>query len=74
MFLENTYFIMKITINSNAHETLSTTVAELSKELGLPDTGVALAVNYQMVTREKWAETLLKENDDILIIKAASGG
>ena len=65
---------MKIIINSKAHETLSTTVAELSKELGLPDSGVALAVNYQMVTREKWAETLLKENDDILIIKAASGG
>jgi thiamine biosynthesis protein ThiS len=42
--------------------------------LGLPDSGVALAVNYQMVTRENWAETLLKENDDILIIKAASGG
>ncbi|MBQ3658356.1 MAG: sulfur carrier protein ThiS [Bacteroidales bacterium] len=65
---------MKIIINSKTQETVSKTVAELAKELNLPDLGVALAVNSEMIPRDKWQEKLLKENDDILIIKAASGG
>jgi sulfur carrier protein len=65
---------MNVIINSNPVQSTAQTVSELAAELKLPDSGVALAVNSCMIPREKWAETPLRENDDILIIKAASGG
>lgn len=38
------------------------------------DTGVALAVNDQIVPRQQWDSYLLKPNDNILIITAVQGG
>ncbi|MDW3191655.1 MAG: sulfur carrier protein ThiS [Cytophagales bacterium] len=38
------------------------------------DTGVALAVNDQIVPRQQWEDYLLKPNDNILIITAVQGG
>jgi sulfur carrier protein len=36
--------------------------------------GIAVAVNGNVVPRDKWAETLLINNDAVLVIKAAQGG
>ncbi|MCB0332545.1 MAG: sulfur carrier protein ThiS [Bdellovibrionales bacterium] len=36
--------------------------------------GVALAVNDSVVSRKDWAQTVLHENDRILIITATQGG
>lgn len=38
------------------------------------ETGVALAVNDQIVPRKQWDQYLLKPNDNILIITAVQGG
>lgn len=38
------------------------------------DTGVALAINDQVVPRQLWEQYLLKPNDNILIITAVQGG
>lgn len=38
------------------------------------DTGVALAINDQIVPRKEWDDYLLKPNDNILIITAVQGG
>ncbi|MBQ5403418.1 MAG: sulfur carrier protein ThiS [Bacteroidales bacterium] len=65
---------MKVIINSKEQEISCKTVADLAQELGLPDSGVALAVNSEMIPRDNWQGKQLNENDDILIIKAASGG
>lgn len=37
-------------------------------------TGVALAVNDEIVPRQQWEDYLLKPNDNILIITAVQGG
>ncbi|MBQ3689511.1 MAG: sulfur carrier protein ThiS [Bacteroidales bacterium] len=65
---------MKVIINSKEQEISCKTVADLAQELGLPNSGVALAVNSEMIPRDNWQGKQLNENDDILIIKAASGG
>lgn len=36
--------------------------------------GVAVAVNNQVVAKDRWEETILQENDHILIIGAYYGG
>jgi len=65
---------MVITINNKVQETLSSNLKELSLELQLPERGVAVAVNNKMITRELWETTGLRENDAVVIIKAACGG
>ncbi|MGN0221521.1 MAG: sulfur carrier protein ThiS [Prevotella sp.] len=51
-----------------------TTVEGLAKERHLPEKGVALAVNNQMVPRTEWNGRVLAEGDDIVILKAFCGG
>lgn len=65
---------MKIIINNKSTETNAANVAELVKELSMPDRGVAVAIDMQMVQRMDWEATTLKENDDVTIIVAACGG
>lgn len=65
---------MKITVNSKEVETTSQTVAELAKELDLPEKGIALAINNGLVPRTDWERKSLTEGDKIIIIKATCGG
>lgn len=65
---------MKIKINNKETETLATTLAELAASQHLPERGVAMAVNNEMVTRADWADRLIREGDDIVILKAFCGG
>ena len=36
--------------------------------------GVAVALNYNIVPKQKWNETKVKENDEIEIVQAVQGG
>ena len=47
---------------------------QLAETLQMPDKGVAVAVNNQMIPRTKWSETILQETDQVVVIKAACGG
>ncbi|MDE6493378.1 MAG: sulfur carrier protein ThiS [Bacteroidales bacterium] len=51
------------------------TVHQLMQSKNLLDKGgIALAVNNQVVPKEKWEHTVLKENDMLLLIGASYGG
>lgn len=65
---------MKVIINQKETETQVTNLQALAEELNLPDKGVAVAVGNVMVPRTSWATTELKENADIIIVKAFCGG
>ena len=65
---------MKILINNKPTETDATNLKELAATLALPKNGVAMAIGTTMVQRTAWDTTLLKENDSVIIIKAACGG
>lgn len=65
---------MKIRINNKEIETLAVTVADLAIEQNLPEKGVALAISNEMVPRTEWSNRLLKDGDDIVILKAFCGG
>jgi sulfur carrier protein len=36
--------------------------------------GVAVALNFSIVPKQKWNETILKDNDEIEIVHAVQGG
>jgi len=65
---------MKVIINNKETETQAKTIKELAEEMKLPATGVAVAISNVMVPRDEWSSTEVKENADIVIVKAFCGG
>ena len=66
---------MKLNVNGKEQDVPEgLTLAELAEILQTPAQGVAVAVENQLVPRARWTETRLKENDRIVVIKAACGG
>ncbi|MET9339749.1 sulfur carrier protein ThiS [Nonomuraea sp. NPDC003804] len=66
---------MHVTINGAAHEVPDgTTVAQAVQRLTAQTTGVAVAVNDEVVTRGTWETTSLADRDRVEILTAVQGG
>jgi len=67
---------MNITVNNKTQLVAedSTNLTSLIKQLKINDTGIAIAINLTVVSKSDWHKTILKENDNITIIKATQGG
>ncbi len=65
---------MNVQINNQDHQTEARNLQDLAIELQLPQKGVAVAIDNQMIPRGSWAQTALQEGVRIVIIKAACGG
>jgi len=66
---------MKITVNNDLLEVgEGVTVENLIELLGFQHYQLAVAINNRIVSKTKWQQTPLHENDNIIIIKAVSGG
>jgi sulfur carrier protein len=46
----------------------------VTARLGEKKKGIAVAVNETVVPKDLWQSTILKTNDNVLIIKATQGG
>ncbi|MBK9794314.1 MAG: sulfur carrier protein ThiS [Sphingobacteriales bacterium] len=67
---------MQITINNQSYTfdeyvSLEHAVESLSLE---DTTGIALALNEEIIPRSQWSETILTNEDKIIIIGAVAGG
>ena len=65
---------MEIQINNTPKETQATTLSALIAEAGLPEKGIAAAIDNKMIPKAEWESTPLHEGANIVIIKAACGG
>ncbi|MDR0713702.1 MAG: sulfur carrier protein ThiS [Bacteroidales bacterium] len=66
---------MNITVNEKKYETTEgASLSSLLEDLSLKPSGVAMAINDEVIPRELWASTLLSDGMNILVIRAASGG
>ena len=65
---------MRVIINGEAREIASTRVDALLGELDYEGTHFAIAVNYDVLPKSRWAETPLKAGDEIEIITPRQGG
>ncbi len=66
---------MRIQVNGEEKEVEgASTVADLLGELGLEVSGLAVAVNMEIVRRGDYAVTNFSEGDEIEIVRAVGGG
>ena len=65
---------MKILFNQQPLEVSANNLSDLSLELQLPTSGIAMAVNNRLVPRTQWQDFLLQDGMSILVIKAVCGG
>ena len=67
---------MKLSVNDKHLELLvGNSLFHLIENLSMTSrTGIAVAVNAQVVPKNEWKIFSLKENDSVMIIKASQGG
>lgn len=67
---------MNVSVNDKSVEVAhQANLYTLISQLKLPSTsGIAVAVNSQIIKRDQWDKHQLSENDQVLIIKATQGG
>ena len=65
---------MFLIVNGERRETKATRVDALLAELEYEGAHLAVAVNYDVVPRTRWAETPLNDNDAVEILTPRQGG
>ena len=65
---------MRVTVNGEPREISSASVDALLGELDYQGSHFAIALNYDVLPRAKWAQTPLKNGDEIEIITPRQGG
>lgn len=65
---------MKVTVNDETVEVANdTTVAALLDNLGFPEKGIAVAVDWAVLPRSEW-ETTLADGARVEVVTAVQGG
>jgi sulfur carrier protein len=65
---------MRVTVNGEQREVAASHVDALLAELDYAGSHFAIALNYDVVPKSRWAETALKAGDEIEIITPRQGG
>lgn len=67
---------MTISVNNQTIEVEAQTKLSnlVFQQIGENSKGIAVAINGQVIPKDSWMETPVKENDELLIIKATQGG
>jgi sulfur carrier protein len=65
---------MRVIINGEAREIASRRIDALLDELEYQGTHFAIALNFDVLPRSRWAQTQLKSGDEIEIITPRQGG
>jgi sulfur carrier protein len=65
---------MRLTVNGEQKDVAATRIDALLGELEFEGTHFAIAVNYDVVPKARWAETALADGDTIEILTPRQGG
>ena len=65
---------MRVIVNGEEREISSASIDALLGELDYEGTHFAIALNYDVVPKSRWAETEIKSGDEIEIITPRQGG
>jgi sulfur carrier protein len=65
---------MRVTVNGEPREIVSSRVDALLGELEYEGTHFAIALNYDVLPKSQWAQTPIKHGDEIEIITPRQGG
>ncbi len=66
---------MTIRLNDRVYEVKEgTSLTTFIEDIGLKSQGIAIAVNYEVIPKRQWAETILYDKMELMLIHAVSGG
>lgn len=67
---------MQLTVNQQPLQVEQSriTIEEFLRLRSLPEASIVVAVNGEVIPQSRWTETVLKEGDDVDIVRAVSGG
>ncbi|MDR0612089.1 MAG: sulfur carrier protein ThiS [Dysgonamonadaceae bacterium] len=66
---------MEIILNDKPYPVKdSTTLAAFVESLELKQEGIAIAIDYNVVPKDRWAKTVLTDKMELVLIHAVSGG
>jgi sulfur carrier protein len=65
---------MRVTVNGEQKDVAATRIDALLGELEFEGTHFAIAVNYDVVPRARWAERAIAEGDMVEILTPRQGG
>jgi sulfur carrier protein len=65
---------MRVIVNGEPREINAASIAALLSELDYEGTHFAIALNYDVLPKGRWAETALQAGDEIEIITPRQGG
>lgn len=67
--------MMHILVNDQAHTVKNPLdLKSLLEQINVSEKGIAVALNQSIVQKQEWPNTQLKNDDQVLIIKATQGG
>ncbi|MDR2057520.1 MAG: sulfur carrier protein ThiS [Dysgonamonadaceae bacterium] len=67
--------MITITLNDKPHEVAEDmSLAAFIESLGLKPQGIAVAINYEVIPRDQWTDTILSDRLELMLIQAVSGG
>ncbi|MBU6462026.1 MAG: sulfur carrier protein ThiS [Bradyrhizobium sp.] len=65
---------MRVIVNGEQREIASARIDALLRELEYEGTHFAIALNYDVLPKSRWADTTIKSGDEIEIITPRQGG
>jgi sulfur carrier protein len=65
---------MRVTVNGEPREIAAQSITALLGELDYEGSHFAIAVNFDVLPKSRWAETALRAGDEIEIITPRQGG
>ena len=66
---------MQIKVNDQPLDIASSlSLQQLLRQINQSEQGVAMAVNQKIVSRSQWATEMLRDGDEITLIRATAGG
>jgi sulfur carrier protein len=65
---------MNLIINGENRSVLAETLTSLVEQLGMKPDRVAIELNREIVPRDRWSQTALKNGDQLEIVHFVGGG
>jgi thiamine biosynthesis protein ThiS len=65
---------MNLIINGESQDSLADTLSALVDQLGMKSDRVAIELNREIVPRDQWIETRLRDGDRLEIVHFVGGG
>lgn len=66
---------MTINVNNQSQSiSENSSIKKLLEQLDILPNGIAIAINNKVISKEEWEQTIIENDDDIVIIKATQGG